>query len=126
MKNKYAVELGSIKTEKKSESAKRNGRNWQKPHFKKVRFFEKNFPHKLINNEWKDKFAIGKTKTGRIATYNPDYFCPDLDCYIEVTTSGPNMAEQGWKWEEAMKRGLKLKVYWWQGEDFTNKFTDEK
>lgn len=125
-KNPSAVALGSIKSAKKSRSSKINGQNNERPHFIKIAFFEKNFPYKLINNEWKDKFVIGLTPGGRDATYNPDYFCPELNCYIELTTSKPNMTEQGWKWSEAMRRGLKLRIYWWEGEEVTDMFGGEE
>ena len=65
---------------------------------------------------------MGKTKTGRIATYNPDYFCRKTEHYIEVATSKPNISEQGWKWAEAIKRGVKLKVFWWEGGEITKMF----
>ena len=123
MKNKAAVAMGSIKSEKKAKSSAENGKSGQKPHFKKCRHFENLYPHPLKNNEWLYKFVIGKTPTGRDATYNPDYFCPTTGFFIEVTTSLPNISEQGWKWTEAIKRGLKLKVYWWEGEDITNQFS---
>ena len=96
MKNANAVALGSIKSEKKSLSSRENGIEWKKPHFKKCKYFESIYPYTLENNEWKEKFAIGKTKTNRTAMYNPDYFCPTTEFFIEVTTSKPNMVEQGW------------------------------
>ena len=120
-KNLAAITLGSMTTEKKSKSSRQNGLD-QRPHFKKCRHFEKLYPHPLISNEWKEKFSIGVTKTGRKATYNPDYFCPATNFFIEVTTSKPNISEQGWKWREAIKRGLKLKVFWWEGEEITHQF----
>lgn len=114
--------LGKIKSLRKSKSSASNGLD-QRPHFIKCRHFESIYPFKLENNEWKYKFPIGKTKTGKIATYNPDYFCETTGYYIEVTTSKPNISEQGPKWEKALKGGLKLKVFWWEGEDITNMFT---
>lgn len=92
------------------------------PHLRKVKFFEDWYPNPLINNEWRFKFPIGITKTGRTATYNPDYYSPNEDLYIEVTTSKPNISEQGPKWEKALRLGLNLKVYWWEGEDVTSMF----
>jgi hypothetical protein len=55
-----------------------------RPHFKKVKHFVSVFPFRLIENEWKNKFPVGETETGRKATYNPDYKCPALNCYIYV------------------------------------------
>lgn len=124
-KNPAAVALGSIKSKKKSISSAKNGLD-QRPHFIKIRRFLKVYPYPLENNEWKHKFPIGLTPTGNIATYNPDYFCPTTGYYIEVTTSIPNMSEQGWKWTEAMKRGLKLKIFWWEGENITKRFMPMK
>lgn len=128
MKNPHAVALGSIKSDKKAKTSRENGRLSvdNRPHVIKVSHFEGIFPHPLVSNEWRDKFSVGVTPTGRVATYNPDYFCPSMDCYIEVTTSKPNMAEQGWKWTEAINRGLKLKIYWWEGNDITNQFNGKK
>jgi hypothetical protein len=116
MKNPHAVGLGSIKSKRKAVSSRLNGLD-QRPHFKKCRYFEKAYPYPLRHNEWQDKFVIGKTATGRDATYNPDYFCPTTGYYIEVATSKPNISEQGWKWQKALEGGLKLKVYWWEGQE---------
>lgn len=126
MKNKHASALGSIKSKNKAISSGENGKKGEMPHFRKCRQFEDNYPYPLENNEWKKKFPIGISPTGRIATYNPDYYCPTTKYFIEVTTSKPNMSEQGWKWEEAIKRGLNLKVFWWEGEDITEQFTPKK
>ncbi len=93
-----------------------------RPHFKKVRHFISIFPHRLIENEGRDKFPIGETPTGRVATYNPDYKCPALSCYIEVATSKPNISEQGWKWAKALRTGAPLRIYWWEGNDITENF----
>jgi len=93
-----------------------------RPHFKKVRHFRSVFPYSLVENEWKDKFPVGQTPTGRIATYNPDYKCPALCCYIEVVTSKPNISEQGWKWRRVIADGIPLRIYWWEGENITHNF----
>lgn len=122
MVNLHAQALGRIKTKKKAKSSKENGEKGEKPHFKKVDYFLKNYPYKLENNEYKDKFPIGFTEKKRISTYNPDYFCKKTGFYIEITTSKPNISTQGWKWKEAIKRGLKLKVFWWEGKDITKNF----
>lgn len=114
--------LGSIKSSKKSISSKKNGSFWKRPHFKKCAHFEKIYPYLLQNNEWKKKFPIGITATGRIATYNPDYFCPTTGFFIEVSTSKPNISEQGWKWKKVIRDGIKLKVFWWEGGDITSLF----
>lgn len=121
-KNPAAVELGSKKSKRKAQSSRTNGSQWERPHFKKCRHFEKIYPHPLENNEWKVKFPIGRTATGRVATYNPDYYCSETGYFIEVCTSIPNKSEQGWKWTEALRRNNKLKIYWWEGEEITEDF----
>jgi hypothetical protein len=93
-----------------------------RPHILKCRYFESVYPKKLVNNEWRHKFVIGKTVAGNTATYNPDYYSPEENCYIEVATSKPNISEQGWKWEKVIKSGEKLKVYWWEGNEITDSF----
>lgn len=121
--NKAAQQLGSIKTEKKALSSKQNGQNPLKPHFEKVKYFVKQFPYPLENNEWKLKFNLNvKTKTGREATYNPDFHCPSLKCFLEVATSKSNISEQGWKWKRVIELGHTLKVFWWEGQEITNEF----
>lgn len=124
--NKHAQALGKIKTVKKANSSRKNGSAGEKPHFKKVEFFIRKYPSKLEDNEWKEKFTIGKTPTGRWATYNPDYYCPKTGYFIEVATSKPNISEQGWKWSKVLKDGLKLKVFWWEGEEITKNFLSRK
>lgn len=125
-KNPHAVMLGSKKSKRKAEASKANGIENKRPHFQKTEFFEKIYPYPLENNEWKVKFELesltpsGKRKT----TYNPDYYCPKTGYYIEVATSVPNMSEQGWRWAEAIRMGYKLKVYWWEGEEITARFTE--
>ena len=111
---------GKSKSKTKKTSSALNGKN-QKPHFIKVAHFEKIFPHKLINNEWKVKFTL--YKNGKKTTYNPDYYCEGLGKYIEVTTSKPNISEQGWKWAESIRNGHNLLVFWWEGENITEEIT---
>ena len=112
---------GSITSERKAETSRQNGLD-QRPHIVKTRHFESIFPHVLYYNESRDRFPVGKTPKGRVATYNPDYYCPQLRSYIECATSIPNISEQGKKWKEALGRGLNLHVYWWEGEEITNRF----
>lgn len=59
---------------------------------------------------------------GKKTTYNPDYWCKKLNCWVEVATSKPNISEQRKKWTQAIKNGVNLKVYWWEGQEITNKF----
>ena len=110
---------GKSKSPEKQKASRENGKMGGRPHLDKVKYFESIFPFNLINNEFKDKFKmiINEKET----TYNPDYYCPELKSYIEVTTSKPNISEQGVKWREMIKLGYPLKIYWWQGEDLTNK-----
>ena len=113
---------GSVTSERKAETSRQNGLD-QRPHIVKAKHFESIFPYALYGNESRDKFPMGgKTPTGRVVTYNPDYYCPELKSYIECTTSLPNISEQGKKWKEALKRGLNLRIYWWEGEEITNRF----
>lgn len=124
-KNPHAVALGSKKSRRKAESSRTNGIDNMRPHVKKVAHFEKVYPYPLKNNEWQYKFQLETlTPSGkRRSTYNPDYFCTTTGYYIEVATSVPNISEQGARWEEAIRLGLKLKVYWWEGNEITNQFT---
>lgn len=85
----------------------------------KIRTFEKNFPHKLKSNEWQVKWPI-KHKNGK--TYNPDYWCKALDCFIELTTSYGNICAEGRKWSKAIRKGYPLRIYWWQGKEITQDF----
>jgi len=124
--NKAAQQLGRMTSVKKAKASRENGKLGGRPHMDKCKYFERIYPHKLESNEWIYKVEVGKTSTGRKATYNPDYYCPKTKTYIEVTTSKSNMVEQGWKWAEAIKRGLKLKVFWWEGKDITKKYKSLK
>lgn len=118
-----AREMGKVKSEAKAKTSAENGKD-QRPHVVKVRHFESIFPHSLDSNEWLDKFDV--TIKGRKTTYNPDYWCPALDSYIECATSKPNISEQGDKWAQAIRGGVKLKVYWWEGEDITDQIARRK
>lgn len=109
--------LGKLSSEKKAKASRLNGLKGGRPHLKKLKHFEKNFPYPLVNNEWKFKFPI--IINGKSNTYNPDFNCLKLGCYIEVATSKPNISEQGPKWRAAMEQGLKLRVYWWEGQEIT-------
>lgn len=124
-RNPAAVALGSIRSKKKALSSARNGRRLaQRTHIRKTRHFLKTYPHPLNNNELGYKFPLKTlTKTGRISTYNPDFYCPATNYYIEVATSKPNISEQRLRWAEAIALGLKLKVFWWEGEEITERFT---
>lgn len=123
-KNPHAVALGSKKSKRKAQSSKENGADNMRPHIQKIAHFEKVYPHPLKNNEYQYKFELETpTESGkRKRTYNPDYFCEKTGYYIEVVTSVPNISEQGWKWEEALRLGCKLKIFWWEGEEITHKF----
>lgn len=120
-KNPAAVALGSIRSQRKAASSRKNG-SIQRPHIQKAAHFVKNYPHHLVNNEWQVKFPVGMTETGRVATYNPDYYCPKTNHFIEVTTSKPNISEQGWKWRKVIQNGIKLKIFWWEGKEITEQF----
>ncbi len=119
--SKYLSDIGktggSKTSSNKAASSASNGKNGMRPHFRKVKHFLKVFPLKLDENEWKVKFPM--VINGKKTTYNPDYFCPSTGYYIEVTTSGPNISEQGKKWAEAIRLGHKLKVFWWEGNEIT-------
>lgn len=127
-KNKFTKEeirafascLGSIKTEKKARSSRLNGLAGGKSHLKKIRFFLKKYPYKLKDNEHKVKFPmkIGSKDT----TYNPDFFCPTTNYFIEVATSKPNISEQGQRWVKCIQLGHKLKIFWWEGQEITKDF----
>lgn len=97
-----------------------------RPHFRKCAHFEKIYPFPLESNEWLVKWETGElTPTGRKQTYNPDYFCPSTGFYIEVVTSEPNISAQRLKWKSVLKRGNKLKIYWWEGQEITEQFVDK-
>lgn len=124
MKNKAAQELGSAKTPRKSRSSAKNGKNWKRPHLRKCARFEREFPHKLDNNEWKVKWPM--EIDGRKTTYNPDYWCEELKVFVETVTSRPNISEQGAKWAEALRLGFPLRIFWWEGQEITSQFDDKE
>ena len=86
----------------------------ERPHFKKVAWFESLalFPN-MEQIEWRVRLPL---LNGR--TYNPDYYDPDTQTYIEVCTSRSNVSEQGWKWREAIQN-FGLRVFWWTGQEIT-------
>jgi hypothetical protein len=126
-KSKAASLLGRIKSLKKTISSRKNGKD-QKPHLMKTKYFVSIFPHKLVDNNWHKKFPM--KIDGKHTTYNPDYRCDELDCWIELCTSKPNMSEQGCKWAEMIRQGHKLRVFWWEGNEITDevvsRYTREK
>jgi hypothetical protein len=87
-----------------------------RPHFRKVAYFVGNFPHALICTEWRVKWPVWVE--GR-KTYNPDYWCPSLQKYIEVCTSRGNLTEQRAVWEYVIMRRRPILFYWWQGQNVT-------
>lgn len=88
-----------------------------RPHIVKEKHFLKIFPHRLESNEWKVKWPI-RTKFGK--TYNPDFWCPDLNCFIELVTSS-NVSSRR-RWIKAVRMGYPLRVFWWEGGEMTPKF----
>lgn len=111
---------GKSKSKTKQKASRDNGFLARRPHIVKLKKFVKLFPHELIQNEFRVKFDL--EINGKKTTYNPDYYCPELKTYIEVTTSKPNISEQGPKWRAAIKAGFPLLVFWWEGENITNRF----
>lgn len=87
----------------------------------KAAHFVSIYPYPLTNNEWHVKFPVGDK-----STCNPDYFCPRTGFYIEVATTKQNISQQDWKWRELLNRGIRLKVFWWEGEEITNKFLGDR
>jgi hypothetical protein len=119
-------ELGSRTSDKKAKTSAKNGAEGCHSQMKKVHFFESVFPHKLTNNEWIYKHVIGKTKTGRDRTYNPDYYCPELSCYVECATSLGNVSDSAPTWRLAIEKDLLLRIYWWEGHEITNIVLENK
>lgn len=115
---------GSKTTDLKKKTSAKNGTRGLRPHWNKVDHFEKVFKYKLVSNEWLEKIVLPiKTKTGRPKTYNPDYYCDHLKCFIEVATSYPNISAQGKIWNLASK--IKpLRIFWWTGQEITEKVLD--
>ena len=123
-KNKAAQKLRSLaKPENmartKEQAQKAAAAMWSKPHrpgIIKAGLFERSFPHKLICNEWQVTWPVTGLKW---KTYNPDFYCPALDCYIECCTSKGNYIESAEKWSQCIEAGRPLRVYWWQGQEIT-------
>src|ERR1700676_3828562 len=88
-----------------------------RPHLRKVRHFEslRLFPN-MVSNEYQVKIRLLDG-----TTYNPDYFDPESQTYIEVATSASNISEQGYKWWRASKQSC-LRVFWWTGYELTRFF----
>jgi hypothetical protein len=66
--------------------------------------------------EWEVRWPI-RHKKGR--TYNPDFWCGALNCFIEVATSLGNISSEWEKWQKAITDGYPLRVFWWMGEEIT-------
>jgi hypothetical protein len=115
---------GSVVSEKKKISSVKNAKSGKGFHFLKTEHFENIFPYKLINNEYLHKMNI--VIHGFKTTYNPDYYCPELKCYIEVATSTSNITMQGMKWKQAIKNNEPLKIYWWAGNEITNDIMEKE
>jgi len=114
----HLSEAGSKKSDRKAKSSRANGKINNRPHIVKAQAFVAGYLYQLKNN--KDKFPTGrKTPTGRVETYNPDFFCPVTGFYIEIATSLPNVSICSPKWKLMLETGMNLKVYWWEGEEIT-------
>jgi hypothetical protein len=87
-----------------------------RPGIAKARFFEESFRHHLTCVEWEVRWPI-RHKKGR--TYNPDFWCGALNCFIEVATSLGNISSEWEKWQKAITDGYPLRVFWWMGEEIT-------
>lgn len=115
----HLTSIASMKTEKKARTSKKNGS--KRPYICKTASFVSSFHYPLESNEWKATFPTGqKTPTGRVETYNPDFYCKKLGVYIEVATSGPNISICGPKWRTMLKKGLNFRIFWWEGQDITD------
>jgi hypothetical protein len=93
----------------------------EKPHFRKTRHFISIFPHSLVSVEWSAKWPI-RHKYGK--TYNPDFWCDGLGCFIELATSRGNVYAECEKWVDAILRGYRLRVFWWTGMEITGALLD--
>lgn len=87
-----------------------------RPHVRKVRAFERSFPHPLTHNEWQVKLKVYGCEW---KTYNPDYWCEKLGCFIEVATSKPNISDSKIQWVQAIKKH-RVRVFWWEGMEITD------
>jgi hypothetical protein len=70
----------------------------------------------LESVEWSVRWPIAH-RSGK--TYNPDFWCETLKCFIEVATSCENICTERRKWEKAIAAGYALKVFWWRGNEIT-------
>lgn len=95
----------------------------QRPHIAKSAHFESVFPHRLISNEWRVKWPISHQNG---TTYNPDYWCPSLNCFIELATSLNNISCEWEKWKKAIAEGYQLRVFWWQGDEITERLDEAR
>lgn len=89
--------------------------------WEKIEAFEKSFRYELIDVDDKVRIVVPgwKTSRGKDVTYNPDYFCPQLNCYIELTATRTNCSKQGKKWCAAIAAGMNLKIYNFLGKELT-------
>lgn len=104
-----AKRLATSKSLEKARAVKSVSVNAQK-----VAYFESLglFPE-MQSNEWKFKMPLSSG-----GTYNPDYFDPASQTYIEVVTSVPNVSEQQYRWAEALGK-IKIRFFWWTGDEIT-------
>ena len=121
--HQYFSELGkkggSATSEAKKASSAANGRDGKNVHSEKLEHFHRCYRQKLEKNN--APFAV--MVSGKTTEYIPDYFCRSLGIYIEVATSKPNISVQKNKWKAALKMlPTTLKIYWWEGEEITDKF----
>jgi len=89
---------------------------WKRPGIRKAAIFVSNFQHPLESNEWQVKWPVFGLKW---KTYNPDFYCPTLKCYIECCTSTGNYLDSWPQWRQCIVRGRPLRVFWWQGAELT-------
>jgi hypothetical protein len=82
----------------------------------KISHFEKVFPFPIENNEWNVKWPVVGL---RHKSYNPDYFCGDLNCYIELVTSYTRYSAARPQWRQCIIAGRPLRVFWWTGVEIT-------
>jgi hypothetical protein len=63
------------------------------------------------------QIAVGRT-------YNPDFECRALGCFIEVVTSVQNIAAAKENWKRAIALGNPLRIFWWEGQEILVKELD--
>lgn len=88
-----------------------------RPGIYKTECFVASFPHALENVEFVVRWPL-PNRDGK--TYNPDFKCNAMKCFIEVATSWDNMRHCRDKWKMAIRRGYPLRVFWWEGQEITN------